>query len=397
MSQAHAAGLVHRDVKPSNVMITTSGDVKLIDFGLARLDASVQTGDYAQIGTPAYMSPEQAEGRNDEVGPVSDQYALGVVLYEMLCGALPFRGDYRTILYQVIHVPVPGLRERGCNVPADLEAICLKAMVRWPAHRYPTCRDLAHDLQTWLEARTSGGSKPDRVDAAPAVVADRQIAALACIAKSPGHLTGTLSDGASGSWMRRRDAFHRLVCLAGERATGEEQIARQRGQEVAVARQERDMFLKRANWRFEKSRRELREADQLDRMEREQIAARDNAAASERHHWRVDFIRSRADALIQIAADQFEWKTTEAAFLLEVKLAETRKRFQKTLDQLEATVELCRALRRRVEALAPALQRLGLPCRTCGLASRERQRRSATCGSGWRERSSIWCAWRLAM
>ena len=121
------------------------------------------------------------------------------------------------------------------------------------------------------------------------------------------------------------------------------------------------MWLKRANWRFDKARRELQASDRLERVEREQIATRDHAAASVRHHWRVDFIRNRADALIQAEADKCEWTTTEAAFLLEVKLAETRKHFEKTRGQVQGAVELCRALRGRVEALAGPLQRLGLP------------------------------------
>ena len=128
LAHAHAAGVVHRDVKPANVIITNAGDVKLIDFGLARLGSSTLTSDCAKLGTPVYMSPEQAIGNNDEVGPTSDQYSLGVILYEMLCGRPPFAGDNRTVLYQVVHLPVPGPREHVTAIPVELEAISLKAL-----------------------------------------------------------------------------------------------------------------------------------------------------------------------------------------------------------------------------------------------------------------------------
>jgi len=94
LDYAHRAGVVHRDVKPSNVMIDKQGQVLLMDFGLARIEGSEEklTQDGSLMGTPAYMAPEQADGTLGQVGPASDQYGLGVVLYELLCGQSPFSG-----------------------------------------------------------------------------------------------------------------------------------------------------------------------------------------------------------------------------------------------------------------------------------------------------------------
>ena len=348
LAHAHAAGVVHRDVKPSNIMITSHGDVKLIDFGLARLGASGHTVDCAKIGTPAYMSPEQAEGRNDEVGPVSDQYGLGVVFYEMLCGKPPFRGDYRTMLYQVVHAPVPGLCEQGCNIPADLEAICLKAMARWPGHRYPTCRDLATVLEAWLDARSMDRAGPPRNKAEP--TPGRKSAAPARPA----------DEAAPGSWLRRRDALYDLARLAGERASTEEQIETQRGQQLAVTRQERNARLKRAKLQYDKARHDLLEDDRLDRLEREQFAERQRARATDQYHRRIDRIKNRADVMVHAAREKFEWTKTEAGFLLEVKQGEERKRCDEALERIEAEMKTARGLERRVEALAGPLSKLGL-------------------------------------
>lgn len=149
---AHSLDIVHRDVKSSNVMVDTNGEVHLMDFGLARVIGSDErlTHDGTLLGTPAYMAPEQASAELGEVGPCSDQYSLGVVLYESLCGELPFSGLPAIVVFNVINTEPPAPSTIAADVPQDLEAICLKAMAKRPEERYGDCGELAEDLRRWL-------------------------------------------------------------------------------------------------------------------------------------------------------------------------------------------------------------------------------------------------------
>ncbi len=142
LAYAHRLGVVHRDVKPCNVLMDEEGNAYLTDFGLAyRLDTGRRLTRLGTImGTPAYMAPEQAAGRRDEPDPACDQYSLGAVLYKLLCGEPPFSGELHVILYQVQHsAPVPP-RKRNPRIPAELERICLKALAREPQMRYGSCQ-----------------------------------------------------------------------------------------------------------------------------------------------------------------------------------------------------------------------------------------------------------------
>src|SRR5205823_3975777 len=134
LQYAHERGVVHRDVKPSNILFDTAGKPHLVDFGLAKREAGeiTMTEDGQILGTPAYMSPEQARGEAHKVGGRSDVYSLGVVLYRLLTGELPFRGNTRMLLHQVLHDEPRPPRKLDNHIPRDLETICLKAMDKDP-------------------------------------------------------------------------------------------------------------------------------------------------------------------------------------------------------------------------------------------------------------------------
>src|SRR5262249_10137918 len=149
LQYAHDQGVVHRDVKPTNIMIAEDGTPHLMDFGLAKRDAGeiTMTMDGQVLGTPAYMSPEQAGGETAKVDGRWDVYSLGVILSQMLTGELLCRGTTRMLLHQVLHDEPRPPRSLNDRIPRDLETICLKAMAKEPAKRYSRAGDLAADLQ----------------------------------------------------------------------------------------------------------------------------------------------------------------------------------------------------------------------------------------------------------
>jgi tRNA A-37 threonylcarbamoyl transferase component Bud32 len=150
---AHLRGTLHRDLKPSNVLIDANDAPHITDFGLAKTSNAArnltQTGDI--MGTPAYMSPEQAAGRHDQIGPHSDVYALGAILYELLTGEPPFQADNPlTAMLNVIEADPVAPRTRNAAIPPDLEIICLKCLEKSPPRRYHSAGALAEDLERFI-------------------------------------------------------------------------------------------------------------------------------------------------------------------------------------------------------------------------------------------------------
>ncbi|HEY7311587.1 MAG TPA: protein kinase [Gemmataceae bacterium] len=147
---AHQRGIVHRDLKPSNILLTADGAPRIGDFGLAKRleDDSGPTRSGVILGTPEYMAPEQAAGRSKIIGPAADIYALGAILYTLLVGRPPFRGETAldTVRYVQNEDAVP-IRSLQPGVPRDLEVICLKCLHKEPRKRYPTAEVLAGDLE----------------------------------------------------------------------------------------------------------------------------------------------------------------------------------------------------------------------------------------------------------
>jgi hypothetical protein len=277
LDYAHSMGLVHRDIKPANIMIElpkgegvglslsaegggrraegqrvpssdSSGSPPsalrprplLLDFGLALRDEAevTMTVDGQIIGTPAYMSPEQAAGHAHKVDPRSDVYSLGVVLYELLAGEIPFRGSKVMMVHQVLREEPRPPRRINDKIPRDLDTICLKAMSKVPARRYASARELGDDVRRWLAG--------EPIQARPVGNAERlwrwsrRNPALATLTGVSLFVILVGFTGVTLEWLRA-DAERRRADGEADAARLAQQVAEQRAR---IATEQLDMFTK---------------------------------------------------------------------------------------------------------------------------------------------------------
>ncbi|MEZ6091887.1 MAG: serine/threonine-protein kinase [Pirellulaceae bacterium] len=162
LAEAHEHGIIHRDIKPGNIIIDHRGQPIVTDFGLARQfeanDQSQLTQEGALVGTPAYMSPEQVDSDTQAVGPRSDIFSLGVVLYEMLCGRPPFMGNVLQVVTRISRDNAPPPSSFGRVVDADLETICMRMLHRNVADRYASMHEVADALNSYPQAKSAVSS-----------------------------------------------------------------------------------------------------------------------------------------------------------------------------------------------------------------------------------------------
>lgn len=160
LAEAHRHNVVHRDLKPANIMIDTKREPVVMDFGLARQtdieSRMTQTG--MALGTPAYMSPEQVKGEQDEIGPGVDIYALGVILYELLTGQLPFQGPIAKVVYGIVNEQPKSICDLRPDVDTRLEAICNRMMAKEKSDRYQSMDEVAGDIKALIQSNTKSSS-----------------------------------------------------------------------------------------------------------------------------------------------------------------------------------------------------------------------------------------------
>ena len=288
LEYAHAQGVIHRDMKPANIIVDAAGEPHLLDFGLAKdLHVDGLTAYGVGIGTPAYASPEQIGGEIDRVGPASDVYSLGATLYEMLAGRPPFAGESGVALLVCVleRQPKPP-RKWAPDLPRDLETICLKALEKEPNLRYPTAAAMAEDLGRYLAG--------EPIEATPVSRATRLAAGFR---RRPGALAAVaalavvlVAAGGALGW-HRWDAHRRVTQGVAQAASAEARAASatDRKAQIAAWAESRDALRgvlqaepDRASSREALTRAEARIAAlQAEEREERARAARDATAAEE--------------------------------------------------------------------------------------------------------------------
>ena len=337
LAYAHHSGVIHRDVKPENILVDAGGDPVLMDFGLARFQDSEDrlTHDGTVLGTPAYMAPEQASGQQDLVGPASDQYGLGAVFYELLCGRPPFSGRPSEVILNVVSQTPPPPRSVDSRIPRDLETICVKAMAKEPGARFDDCNALAADLRRWLQGQPIHARRLGPLERFSRWC--RRNPAMAALSTTAVLLALGLALVASVAYVRTARAFQSAVAQRQEAVNKKEEATEALGQEAearktaAIAEQEARLALERLNEvrgcaeaEWEKAENERRQAEtrkqEAETEERRADEATQDRTTQQKRSAATDYFRNIAMARQRL----IEKNTPHAEPLLAACSAELR-------------------------------------------------------------------------
>jgi serine/threonine protein kinase len=233
LAHAHQRGVIHRDVKPSNLLLDGEGVVWLTDFGLARrADEVVLTVAGVLMGTPRYMSPEQAAAAKQPIDQRTDVYSLGATLYELATGRPVFDAETpQGVLTQILHAEPIGPRRLNRTLPRDLETIVLKCLAKEPAQRYATAQALADDLRAFLESRPIQARRPTLAERAGRWLRQRRRGAL--LGTIPAVASALLVIGAFGGWLYYEKSRQGMVSFPSESGTPAAELFDARGRMVA--------------------------------------------------------------------------------------------------------------------------------------------------------------------